>query len=824
MGMSKKNPSCNEGKGCLANLDAMEQFELIWDQVESGIAIIDAKTHETLDVNPAAVRMFGGAKDNMIGVKCDKLFGTHDCPLSNPNRSSDRSERKFIRSDGTSVQVIKAAKVSNYHGRPVILEIFTDITYMKDSEKQSHAQELIERMQLMLNANPQINILFDNRLRIVDCNLAAMQFLGFDTKEEMIDGFLERVAKSIPPFQPDGRVSIPLSSRFMTTIKEGFVKFDTELILNGKRRNLNIEFKKIPYEDTFAIVAYVFDVTENHEREKELSHAHELNELQLAKLNLVMRASKIGLWEMEVVKDDPINPRNVFTWSDEFRHMLGYSSEKDFPNELRSWSDRLHPDDKERVLDAFAIHLHDKSGRTPYNIEYRLRKGNGEYSYYRASCETFRDEYGNAVRVTGALADITEAKNILLDSERQRIEAEAASKAKSSFLSNMSHEIRTPMNAIIGMTTIGKLAADAQKKDDALEKIEGASKHLLAVINDILDISKIEADKFELSSVCFDFEKMLQNVINIISFRVEERRQKFCVSIDEHIPRLLIGDDQRLSQVITNLLSNAVKFTPEEGMIYLDSRLVSEVDGMCRLKITVKDTGVGVTEEQKERLFRPFEQAETDTTRKFGGTGLGLAISKHIVELMDGSISLKSEPGKGSEFSFTVLLKHSCAVEGGFSAGGNSSADACICSELGVREKLAVEYPDDFTGCSILLAEDIEINREIVHALLEPMHLTIDFAENGVAAVRLFSKSPDKYDMIFMDIQMPVMDGYAATRTIRALDFPKAKDIPIIAMTANVFREDIEKCLGAGMNGHVGKPIDFNEVARQLRQYLVRPA
>ncbi|MDR1439877.1 MAG: response regulator, partial [Clostridiales bacterium] len=626
--------------------------------------------------------------------------------------------------------------------------------------------------------------------------------------------------------------------------------------------------------------------------------------------------------------------------------------------------------------------------------------------------------------------------------------------------------------------TIGKAAPSAEKKDYALGKIEDASAHLLGVINDILDMSKIEADKLELSPDAFDFERMLQKVVNVINFRIGEKQQELIVNIDGTIPRALIGDDQRLSQVITNLLSNAVKFTPQDGSIILGARLLGESGGSCEIQVDVSDTGIGISEEQQSRLFKSFVQAESSTSRKFGGTGLGLAISKRIVEMMDGRIWLKSEVGHGSTFSFTARLARasgtaepesekrrsalradinrrnvrvlladdapevreyfaeisrglgvkcdvaasgeealgligrrggydiyfidwrmpgmdglelarrisgrwgggqtgsgqSCGAQGdgggtqgdgnglggrlggasrndgngyriddaepngggqdirargdggGAQAGSNrpvgnrpvgrlcgasridgngdsdsrrndcgrpnglgqiggghrSDGDGCRIDGaepnvggLGGRPEIVLissaewngiedearlagvdrflqkplfpssiadcvsEYlgigglldeagaargqqgeADDFSGRHMLLAEDVEINREIVQTLLEPTFLEIHCAENGDAALQMFRDNPGLYSIILMDVQMPVMDGFEATRQIRALDAPGAKEIPIIAMTANVFRTDIDACLEAGMNDHLGKPLDVDDMMEKLRQYM----
>jgi|GEM_PF-481915 len=515
--------------------------------------------------------------------------------------------------------------------------------------------------------------------------------------------------------------------------------------------------------------------------------------------------------------------------------------------------------------------------------------------------------------------------------------AHVASRAKTDFLSNMSHEMRTPMNAIIGMTSIGLASSDVDRKNYAFSKISEASTHLLGVINDVLDMSKIEADKMELSAAEFNFERVLQKVVDVINFRVAEKSQEFSVKLDRNIPQNVIGDDQRLAQVLTNLLANAVKFTPENGAVRLTATLLDETDDKLTLQVRVSDTGIGISPEQQSRLFASFQQAENSTSRQFGGTGLGLAISKHIVEMMGGRIWVESELGQGAAFIFEVTLGRGTEVRSRplneLSLAGSelrllvvddmadvcdyferiarrfeltcdtamSGADAikliqanggydiyfidwkmpdmsgaelvkwiddfgkgdasvvmmsasewnvieedvtglsidrylskplfpsaivdCINECMGVpvtteHEGTGNEYDDNFSEYRILLAEDVEINQEIVLALLEPTELHIDCASNGEEAVALYAEDPERYDMIFMDLQMPKMDGFEATRRIRAMAHPLAKLVPIVAMTANVFREDIEMCIAAGMDNHVGKPLDLEVVMGKLRLYL----
>jgi PAS domain S-box-containing protein len=451
--------------------------------------------------------------------------------------------------------------------------------------------------------------------------------------------------------------------------------------------------------------------------------------------------------------------------------------------------------------------------RSYYEESHPISIDSGQQHYLKVVADRLR---GESEGIFIDIIDITPVMEARIAAEEARIAAEEASLAKSAFLANMSHEIRTPMNAIIGMTAVGEQASNLERKDYAFAKIEKASSHLLGVINDILDMSKIEANKLELSDIVFNFEETVGRVADIIRFRADEKKQRFVRESDPCIPPYLCGDDQRLAQVITNLLGNAVKFTPEGGTITLRTELVTEHDdkrsNFVTLRVMISDTGIGVTEEQKDHLFEQFEQAESSTTRKYGGTGLGLAISKKIVAKMNGSIGVVSAPGEGSTFFFTVKMKCAKTPVGALSEG----------------EAVAPAAPDTaghsghLKGYRLLLVEDVEVNREIVNALLEDSQIDVDCAEDGLQAVEMFTGNPGRYNIIFMDVQMPVMDGYEATRRIRASDIPEAKTIPIIALTANVFREDIEKALEAGMDGHLGKPLNHKEMLAALSTYLPR--
>jgi signal transduction histidine kinase/CheY-like chemotaxis protein len=378
--------------------------------------------------------------------------------------------------------------------------------------------------------------------------------------------------------------------------------------------------------------------------------------------------------------------------------------------------------------------------------------------------------------------------------------AERENRAKSSFLANMSHEIRTPLNSIIGMATIAGRTNNNTQIRRSISEIMRASDHLLSVVNDILDISKIESGKFELGSEHFSFVSMINDVGSMFETRCSEKNLTFIEKIDCGENDWVIGDKPRLKQILINLLGNAVKFTASGGMVTLS--VSSEISGDDRVhcKVSVSDNGIGITDEQMKKLFGAFAQAEKNTAVKYGGTGLGLAISRNLVQMMGGDITVNSTPGNGSTFEFDIYLEK---------------------TEPRVTIDDDCEFPD-LTGKRLLLTDDIDVNREIIVSILEETHLEIIEAADGSEAVEKVAASPENYfDIIFLDTRMPVMDGYEAARRIRALPREDAKTVPIVSVSANAFRDDIKAAYAAGMNDYLLKPVEINRLAEVLRGFLL---
>ena len=545
------------------------------------------------------------------------------------------------------------------------------------------------------------------------------------------------------------------------------------------------------------------DVTGRNLAERELATYRDQLEAMVADRTAELRAATRQLADKErnlrqILENLPI-PITVASLADgapftfinsTFTATYGLAGD-DLPT-LHHWIDTALPDagDRERVRAALVKALHDT--------------GAGELRMTPLECKILRRDHAERHALVNALVsdgivilswiDITPLKQAELALIEARQRAEHLERAKSAFLANMSHEIRTPMNGILGMTQLALRDSPDERQRHYLQSIEFSAQSLLGILNDILDISKIEAGKLHIEQAPFELGRLVENVLLLVEPAAEQKHLMLRFEFDPDLESHYLGDALRIRQVLANLLGNAVKFTAQGEVKLAVSR-----PAPGRLRFAVSDTGIGLSAAQQQQLFQAFSQADVSTTREYGGTGLGLAISKQLVELMGGRIGVESAPGRGSCFHFDIAAE-ACAAPVAAEPRGNADAG---------REPLAV-----LRGRRVLLVEDNAINREIALRIIEMEGLRVELAEDGQQALDQFRAS--RPDLILMDIQMPVMDGYEAARRIRELD----PDVPIIALTANAFLEDIDKTRAAGMNAHLTKPFEIDAIQATLRQFL----
>jgi PAS domain S-box-containing protein len=537
--------------------------------------------------------------------------------------------------------------------------------------------------------------------------------------------------------------------------------------------------------ERIALVGIARDITTRRRAEDALRSSEE-------KFRQLAENIREVFWMMSPQADE------IIYISPAYEHVWGRTCESLYRNPM-AWAQAIHPDDRERAHSLFARQIEGEA----IDSEYRISTPDGEQKWIRDRAFPIFDQDGHLIRVAGIAEEITERKRYEAELIEAREAAEAANLAKSRFLANMSHEIRTPMNGVLGMTQLLLLSDLTSEQQGYAEVVQSSGQSLLALINDILDLSKIEARKVTLESRRFDLRRIVEDVCRLSSMNANTKGLDLLWEVSQGIPEFLIGDDHRLRQVLTNLVGNAVKFT-ERGQVRVEVALMSQADGQITVGFKIADTGIGIRPEQMSTIFKPFSQADASTTRKYGGTGLGLTISKQIIEMMGGTVGVDAGEGNGSVFWFTAVFRHPIAKQ-----------------ELAVNHRLdspqgLLNGPKPRRHASrILVAEDNTINREVILAQLGMLGHTATAVTNGAEALDAVERGG--IDLVLMDCEMPVMDGFEATRRIRS---SAHHDTFVIAVTADAMTDDRKRCLSAGMNDYIAKPLELSLLQGVLAKWL----
>ena len=700
--------------------------------------------------------------------------------------------------DGKEYQIAdSAAPICNADGTIVgVVLVFSDVT------EKYQAEQTLQLTRFSVEAASDALFWITPEARIVDVNAAACSALGYSRKE-----LLQLTVADV-----DSHYTAELWPQHFAELRQrGSMTFESEQrTKDGRLFAVEIVANHVKHGNQEYNCAFVRDITERKQAESALAE-------QKTIIELIIEQSLAGYWDWWIQKNEEY-------LSPTFKKMFGYE-DHEMPNTPEAWQKIILPEDLPGVLEVFDNHVQ-SHGKIPFYNEVRYRHKDGSTVWVICTGRVIEwDEQGQPVRMIGCHIDVTRNKNAeaeirqlnasLEERVRQRtadleitnqlliqakLQAEAATIAKSAFLANMSHEIRTPMNGIIGMANVMRREGVTPQQEKRLDVIDASAQHLLSVINDVLDISKIEAGKFTLDEARVVTSSLMANVNSILAERAKAKGIRLLIET-EHLPYNLVGDPTRLQQALLNYATNAVKFT-EHGSVTLRALKQEETAETVVLRFEVVDTGIGIEPEAMSRLFSTFEQADNSMTRKYGGTGLGLAITRRLAELMGGEAGAKSTHGVGSTFWFTVKLRK-----------GNEavvSPEAVVDAEAEIRQHYA--------GHRILVVDDEPINREVALIHLEAADLVADTAEDGAEAVALARKN--SYAAIFMDMQMPNLNGVDATQEIRQIQ--GYRDTPIIAMTANAFAEDKATCLAAGMSDFLIKPFNPDKLFAVLLRALSR--
>ena len=591
----------------------------------------------------------------------------------------------------------------------------------------------------------------------------------------------------------------------------GNVKY--QFIMNpGKKNEKKILAESKSFSGRYGgnvIISILMDITHITTLEKEKNVLEDRNVL-LANENAELQRARDAVYSslnsgsyLCTYAEDGETLLNI-KYSDALRKLYGYTDEEDAPNTWDMWLKGAHPDDVKFVEDSYMAALRDRTGNTNYDVTYRAVKKDGTLHWYRAVGYTIRREDGSAEFCYGYIMDINEQKEASDMLEEALEQARIANTAKTSFLARISHDIRTPMNGIIGLIDINdKHADDIAFMAKNRKKAKVAANHLLSLINDVLQLSKLEDSDIELAETPFNILSLLDDIFTITEMRAKDNgiTVKRNDAINMRNYPYLYGSPLHIRQIYINLLGNSIKYNKKNGSISCDLSAKRTDEEHILFKMVIEDTGIGMSQEFQKHLFDPFAREHEDTTGKYEGTGLGLSIVKQLVDKMGGTIQIESKINEGSRFIVEIPFR--------------------IASEEEVRRNEEPETVGNIEGKNILLVEDNELNRDISETILTDAGANVTMAVNGEMAVEAFKASePGKFDMILMDIMMPIMNGYEATRCIRSLERIDAKEIPIIALTANAFTEDVEKAKKAGMNDHLAKPLDIQRMLALIAKYV----
>ncbi len=889
-------------------------FRMLFEIFPDPIVMLDPKTLLPIQFNASAHLQLGYSAEEFAQLHLNE-YEAAETPEETQKHAEtlfttgkDEFETQHRAKDGTMLDIIVSVQLVQFEETPYLLSVFRDITPLKEYQRElSRQKQRLDDIIRGTNAgtwewNVQTgDVVFNERwAQMIGYTLDELAPISIDTwlnhthPDDLAESqkrLEQHFGGELDYYESECRMKHK-QGHWIWVLDRGRVSSWTEdgkpLLMSGTHQEISDQ-------------KWVEDALRQNE----------------ASLKKAQKIAHIGNWEFDL-------RTGHLSWSDEIFHIFEIDKNRFNPS-YELFMEVIHPDDRESVNKAYQESL---KSRQKYTIDHRLLMEDGRIKWVREVGDTEYDEWGTPILSRGTVQDTTEQVEITKELEEAKIRAEEASSAKSRFLANMSHEIRTPMNAVIGLSELMLDTPLDPKQHDYLEKIRGSSKMLLAIINDILDYSKIEAEKLVIEHKSVELENVLSQLRVIFSQTALKQGLELYFYFKNDVPGIILGDELRIDQVLSNLLSNALKFT-HSGYVILRIILKKRIDDhRAIITFSVSDTGIGMNEEQMEHLFEPFTQADSSTTRRYGGTGLGLAISRKLVNAMGGELSVNSQKGSGTTFSFDLeaevvswshnrpqiiqkpcriliaddqeisrlILKEmvecfGCRVDEAHNGEealkmimqADSEAEGYdillmdwqmpgkngkeVISELGIRVKegklrhkvpavlmvsayakehigleeglvngflskpvtaaalfdaigearrgtlrkigtqKAKAFPD-LSGVTVLLAEDNEINREVATMMLRRTGITVETAGNGKEAVEKFLYAPERYDLILMDLQMPLMSGYEATTIIREHD----PYIPIIALTAAAMVEDREKVLEAGMNDHLGKPIDSDDL------------